>query len=263
MKKLFNFSILLIFLCFACKNDSQNKQDFVEEEKNTSTQTLQLHNATINTSTFELCAENNCPEVQIDYLVAEGKFAKEINHQNEAFLIEILNSTPDSSSAKTLEDAAKKFIGEYFSFKNEFPESPATYEADIAQEELIKNDSLLIYKTKFYLFTGGAHGYGATRFLNFNLKNGKQLTNTALFTNEEKFTAFAEKKFREQYEITSENINSKGFFFENDTFTLPENIAITKDEVILIYNPYEAASYAQGQLELVINKAEVEQFLNY
>ncbi len=263
MKKLFSFSILLLLLVTACKNDTEKKIETSKDSTTSEIKTLQLTTGTIEANQFEICQENDCPKVELNYLVAEGEHSERINQQNEAYLIEIFNSTPDSSSAETLDEAAKKFIKEYFNFKNEFPESPATYEAEVTQEELVKNDSLLTYKTKFYLFTGGAHGYGATRFLNFNPKTGNRLTNAQLFSDEAAFTEFAEQKFRAQYEITSESINSKGFFFEDDVYKLPENIAITNDEVILIYNPYEAASYAQGQLELVINKTEVEQFLNY
>ncbi|MAN26363.1 MULTISPECIES: DUF3298 and DUF4163 domain-containing protein [Mesonia] len=264
MKKFFGLSLLLAVLLSACKSDPKKEEIEVSDKAETSKEKmLQLNSATIQSNQFEVCKENECPKVQLDYLVAKGENAEKINEQNESYLIEIFNSTPDSTSVLTLEEAAEKFIEDYFKFKNEFPESPATYEAEISQEELVKNDSLLTYKTKFYLFTGGAHGYGATRFLNFNPKNGERLSNADLFSDEKAFTDYAEKKFREKFKITSENINSKGFFFEDDTYKLPENIAITEDEVLLIYNPYEAASYSEGQLELILNKNEVQQFLNY
>lgn len=264
MKNSFSLSLLFIFLFYACKSDPKKEEIKVSDEVTTSKEkTLQLNSAAIQSNQFEVCQENDCPKVQLNYLVAKGEHSEKINAQNEAYLVEIFNSTPDSSSVKNLEEAAEKFIDDYFKFKNEFPESPATYEAEISQEEFVKNDSLLTYKTKFYLFTGGAHGYGATRFLNFNPKNGERLSNADLFSDEKAFTEYAEKKFREKFEITSESINSKGFFFEDDTYKLPENIAITENEVLLIYNPYEAASYAQGQLELIFSKNEVQQFLNY
>lgn len=210
--------------------------------------------------------ENECPKVEISYLTAQGKapISEKINRANEEYIINIFNSTPDPSEAKTIKEAAKLFMDDYFQYRNEFPEARADYEAEISQEQLVKTDSLLTYKTKFYLFTGGAHGYGATRFLNFNLKNGERLKNSQLFKDEEGFTKYAETKFREKFNIpTGESINKNGFFFNEDKFQLSENIAITKDEVLLIYNPYEAASYAEGQLELIIAKSEVEEFLNY
>ncbi|MBW2960274.1 DUF3298 and DUF4163 domain-containing protein [Mesonia aestuariivivens] len=264
MKKLIIIALSSTFLFSACKNDSkqENKND-PEKAVTIKEQTLQINSSTIESNQFDICKENICPEVQLEYLVAKGKYSEKINQENEAYLIEIFNSTPSPSSVDNLEEAVQKFINDYFKFKNEFPETPAAYEAEISQEELIKTDSLLTYKTKFYLFTGGAHGYGATRFLNFNLNNGNKLTNAELFSDPEGFTAYAEKRFREKYEITSENINANGFFFEEDTYKLPENIAITEDEVILIYNPYEAASYAQGQLELVFKKENVKKYLNY
>ena len=74
----------------------------------------------------------------------------------------------------------------------------------------------------------------------------------------------SEKEFRKKYKIPEgENINAKGFFFENDKFALPENIAVTKNRVILVYNRYEAASYAEGELKLSIPKNKVAQWLIY
>lgn len=263
MKKILSLSFLVVFLFNACKSDSKKEDTSVIEESLTEENSVELTSISIDSNAFEICKENECPAIDLNYLVAKGKNADKINQQNQAYLVEIFNSTPDSSSSKNLEEAAESFIKEYFEFKNEFPESPASYEAELYQEELVKNDSLLTYKTKFYLFTGGAHGYGAIRFLNFNTKTGEKLSISDLFSNEEAFTSYAEKQFRKKFNITSQSINSNGFFFEDDTYSLPENIAITENEVILIYNPYEAASYAQGQLELIFKKEDVQEYLNF
>ena len=263
MKKILSLSFLVVFLFNACKSDSKKENNLSTEELLKEENAIKLTSISLESNAFEICKENECPSIDLNYLVAEGENADKINAQNQAYLVEIFNSTPDSSTSKNLEEAAENFIKEYFEFKNEFPESPAGYEAELSQEELVKNDSLLTYKTKFYLFTGGAHGYGAIRYLNFNVQNGKLLSISDLFSNEAAFTAYAEKQFRKKFNITTESINSNGFFFEDDTYSLPENIAITEEEVILIYNPYEAASYAQGQLELIFKKEDVQEYLNF
>ena len=40
--------------------------------------------------------------------------------------------------------------------------------------------------------------------------------------------------------------------FEENQFTLPENIGLSADAIVLHYNPYEVASYADGSLILEI-----------
>ena len=118
MKKLFSFSILLLLLVTACKNDTEKKIETSKDSTTSEIKTLQLTTGTIEANQFEICQENDCPKVELKYLVAKGEHSERINQQNEAYLIEIFNSTPDSSSAETLDEAAKKFIKEYFNFKS-------------------------------------------------------------------------------------------------------------------------------------------------
>lgn len=97
-------------------------------------------------------------------------------------------------------------------------------------------------------------------FLNFDPTTGKQYSQEELFTPE--FTDFIEDIFRKEQNIPAEeNINSTGFWFENDTFHLPENIGFEEEKVILIYNSYEIAPYAAGDIYMEIPIEEVRPFL--
>ena len=40
--------------------------------------------------------------------------------------------------------------------------------------------------------------------------------------------------------------------FEEDRFSLPENLGFTPGGLELLYNPYEVASYADGPISLVL-----------
>ena len=74
--------------------------------------------------------------------------------------------------------------------------------------------------------------------------------------------AFAEKKFRAKYKIpANKSINATGLMFENEKFNLPENIFYTDDGLLLYYNSYEAASYADGPKELLLPYKEVNDYL--
>ena len=79
----------------------------------------------------------------------------------------------------------------------------------------------------------------------------------------DRFTAFAEKKFRSEQNIAKDqSINENGFWFENDTFYLPESVGFTQDSLIFVYNQYDIASYADGPIELKIAMKEAEPFLS-
>ena len=49
--------------------------------------------------------------------------------------------------------------------------------------------------------------------------------------------------------------------FERDEFYLPENIGLTENGLVLLYNQYEVASYADGAIELILPMNEVKNYL--
>ncbi len=249
------FLLLLSALLWGCKSDRQKARDF-ETEK-----------ISLNPTTLASCQEANCPEVRVDYLKIKGDsdFSQSINTKNQADLISLFDlNQEDSIAAKTVEAAVNNFVEEYFQFKNQFPDAVAAYETEVSQEIKDRNAHTVVLKTSFYIYTGGAHGYGGIHFLNFDAQTGAYLRPEEVITNLAAFTDFAEKKFRQQYQIPEDaDINSKGFFFEDGQFALPQNIAFMENQVILLYNPYEAASYAAGELRFVFPKSQVGQWLKY
>jgi hypothetical protein len=49
--------------------------------------------------------------------------------------------------------------------------------------------------------------------------------------------------------------------FEDEKFYLPQNIFYTDKGLLLYYNSYEAASYADGPKELLLPYKEVNEYL--
>lgn len=250
MKKFFFFPILFLF--FSCTDGKKGEITFSRDE--------------ITAQNFKLCQDALCPEIEVDYLLAEGKpaISKNINKKLEEKRIKLLAMDPDRPSPSSFEKALENFIRDYQEFRADYPDFPAVYEFRISEEMRYRSNELIVIKSKHYLFTGGAHGYGAISFSSFSPKTGESLQPKDLFANLSAFEKYAEEKFRKKYEIAEgDSINSTGFFFENDTFLLPENLAVLDDEVVLIYNPYEVAAYARGKMELRFPKSEVAKWLKY
>ncbi|MAZ73390.1 MAG: hypothetical protein CMC70_09615, partial [Flavobacteriaceae bacterium] len=144
----------------------------------------------------------------------------------------------------------------------EFPGLSAEYFAEISVQEKYSNKEVFSISCQNYLYTGGAHGYGAVSFLNFNPQTGKQLYYEDVFENVSDFEALAEKLFRQQQEIPKEgSINATGFWFEDDRFYLPETFGISKEFITLQYNQYDIASYAAGPIVVEIPIARVNDLL--
>ena len=166
------------------------------------------------------------------------------------------------SEARDYNTLASSFIASYEEMHKKFPSETFGWEGKITGNVEYQSDQILNIKLDHYTYTGGAHGYQGFRSLLFNPKTGKSISMDKLFKNKKEFQAFAEKEFRTKFKIpAAANINSTGFMFENDKFQLPQNIFYTNDGLLLYYNSYEAASYAEGPQEIIFPFEKVKKYL--
>jgi len=212
------------------------------------------------------CKGDNCAKVTIDYIKFEGEkaVADKINYTIGSSIIYFLNSGLEKKlNASTITEAATIFIKGYEADKKEFPDlSP--YDAELTVLNSKTSSEIVSVKTRFYSYTGGAHGNSIFSFLNFDPKTGKIMTTNSIIKNKKEFTDFVEKIFREQNNITEgKNINSTGFWFENETFKLPETIGFSETDLVIIYNQYEIASYADGPIEVLIPMEDAKPYFNF
>lgn len=231
----------------------------------TSDKPLHFEEIFISQDGIKACEAGNCPTIKVHYLKAieNDEKSRLINSHIENSLIEKITANEDDTSRfSSIEQALNYFITDFRSFIEEFGTVFVSYDIDIDMLVLFQSEDFVSLELNFYLFTGGAHGYAGTRFLNFNAGTGEPLSETNLFKNPEAVLTFSEKKFREVYGISDErSINSSGFWFDNDVFHFPENIGFTETDMILHYNQYEIASYAEGPIIFTIPLTEIEPFL--
>lgn len=231
-----------------------------EKERN-----LEMTSESLTENELGICKDRNCPEITINYLHASGKkeIAEKINKRIDDFIIESLMYEEDSpQTASSIEEAASNFARIYFEDESRFPDMAADYFAEISVSEIFSSDTLISFEMRQYLFTGGAHGFGTVSFLNVDPKTGNEFTLDDLVKDKKRFTALAEKEFRHQQNIQKDqSINERGFWFEEDTFYLPQTVGFTSDSLIFVYNQYDIASYADGQIELKIPMTEAKPLL--
>lgn len=210
--------------------------------------------------------KSDCPKITIDVPIAKNTpiVKDSINKKVFAVIKEIVYFGEDPSKANDYKTLAESFITSYEEMHKKFPSETFGWEGKIKGDVVFNSDQILNIKIDHYTFTGGAHGYQGFRSLLFNPKTGKTIFSHQLFKNEKEFKAFAEKEFRTKYNIpTKANINATGLMFENDKFQLPQNIFYTDEGLLLYYNSYEAASYADGPKELLFPYDKVNKFLKY
>ncbi len=207
----------------------------------------------------------DCPQVNITLPQARGKtrIAEAINTALREEVISML-TFEDSLEVTTLDQAVTSFRKGYEHIRKLYPDETPGWKAELFAEISYEDEHWVSIKLSAYTFTGGAHGYGSVRYLNFDKQKGSEVESWELFRNQKEFQKFAETRFRQQEQIpANQPINSTGFMFEDDRFTLPENIGLTAEGIKLYYNQYEVASYADGPIELTLPFGEVRRFLNY
>lgn len=213
---------------------------------------------------YEAAACEDCPLVRISIPEADDKSAlgTSVNRAIREEIIELLDFDQDKN-AGDIPQAIEAFTKGFQNLQEEFPEELTGWEAKVDGIKSYEDPAVLTIKLSTYVFTGGAHGYGATTYLNFDKKTGKEISGSELFKDPDAFKEFAEIAFRKQYDISSgAPINSTGFMFQANRFILPENIGLTAESVVLHFNPYEAASYADGSLILEIPMEEALPYLS-
>ncbi|MGB3143510.1 MAG: DUF3298 and DUF4163 domain-containing protein [Maribacter sp.] len=207
----------------------------------------------------------NCTSVHISIPKAlnQTQIAETINTALREEIISLLNFD-EQTNIENLQDAITSFSSDYKNLNEKFPEESTPWEAKIEGEVTFESKKFLTIKLDSYIFTGGAHGYSTVRFLNFDVENGLEIENDQLVKNHDAFFSFAEQKFREHENIPeNSNINSTGFMFEEEVFTLPANMGYALNGIQLFYEPYEIASYADGPILLTIPFAEANPYLNW
>jgi hypothetical protein len=205
-----------------------------------------------------------CPHISLKIPIAKDVpiVADSINKKVFSVLKEIIYFGEKPYTSTDYDGLLTSFIGSYEKLQQDFPNDTFGWEGEIEGNVKYLSDSILNIEIKHYTYTGGAHGYQGLRSLIFNPNTGKFIANTKLFKNRNLFKAFAEKKFRAKYTIPeNKSINSTGFLFEDDKFQLPQNIFYTEKGLLLYYNPYEVASYADGPKEILLTYKEINKYL--
>jgi hypothetical protein len=234
LKKI-NLIVVLVLVVVSCKKEV--KIDFTEAQIET------LENA----------------EISINFPKAEGSkdVANRINTTLQNYIVNQTNLSEDSLTTASIEDAVRQFDTEYIRFKTDFPESSQKWEAFIDGEVTYRSPEVICIAINSYLDTGGAHGNTNVRFFNFNPQTGSLLKTNDLIADVKGLSEIVKQKLKEEIK----DYNSEDSFF-GEKFQLPETLGFSDEGIIILYNPYEIASYAQGIIEFTIPYEDVNSFLN-
>ena len=201
-------------------------------------------------------------KIVINYPKAIGNkdVAKKINYAIEGSIAYEINMTESLEEEVSLSEVVSRFDSEYKKFKNDFKDSNQKWEVKVDGDVVYESDEVICINIKSYTDTGGAHGNSTTTYLNFNPQTGAILWLDDIFNNVYEFKKIAEKAFKDQSK-PKDNAETMEDFFYGELFQLPTNMGFTKDGLVLVYNNYEIASYAQGNTKIVLPYSEIKDLL--
>lgn len=234
MKKI-SFFLMIALVALACNKDVQLHFETQNIEKSTD-------------ATFA-----------INYPIAIGKkaVAENINKHIEQVITSQMNMTDTLDNDISVSEAVSLFDDEYKAFKKDFQDSSQKWEVLVDGKVIYESPELICVSLDFYTDTGGAHGNGGITYLNFNPETGVLLSQNEIISDQAKFTEIAKKAFKDQTKPKNGDETIEDFFF-GEEFQLPSNIGFTKDGLMLLYNNYEIASYAQGITEILLPYDQVQ-----
>ena len=248
------FLVMLAFLVTAC-NNKRTQTDGTPDSPKLSFSTVEFQ---------QKSKSDKFPESEIEAKVpvAEGNSAaaEKVNKRVFDAVKSVVGNEKDSSS--NFNALFSNFISGYEKFMAENPDSPGDWEAEIKGSVEYNTPHIANIRLESYAMTGGAHGNSVITSLIFDPATGRELSVKDLINNIDFFTAYAEKKFREKYDVPADKpINSTGLMFENDKFVISKNIFVSDKGLKLLYNNYEIAPYVDGTRDLDLPYDEIKNYL--
>lgn len=153
-----------------------------------------------------------------------------------------------------LEKQTDNFLAEWLkeqSSANNAYEVPG-WEVTISGEVGLHTPKVAVITLGNYSYVGGAHPNSYLTIFNFNLEDGSILHWEDLVTDLEAVKVLAANAFKEARQLPeSADLTEEGYFW-GDPFALPQNFELQEEGIFFWYNPYEAASYAEGPTDFML-----------
>ena len=212
-----------------------------------------------------------------------GLFAIQVFAQEDSLLIksEIISDSSEDSTCyfsveypqiEGLEDKEKETMINDFLYTS-FTEETGDYDVsecdslnpftlDESYSVKLNSKSFLSLQMHYYSYTGGAHGnYGSTS-LNINIPSGDILPLSDVIKPDQfdKLKLLIEEKIMEMY--SAKTLTEAGLFDDSISVTGDQDYFITPSSLVIQYDPYEIASYAQGEIEVELKFDKIKDLIN-
>lgn len=180
-----------------------------------------------------------CAEVHADYLRFPDN--AELSALLEKELVALASDSPMSSGDDTVSAFADHFL----------KKAGKHYEARLSARVLRQSSALLALQLDTSLYTGGAHGQPATRFLNYDRRSNRLLLLDDVVKDGAR-PALAALASQAHAAWKKEKGHGDADFARTWPYAETDNFTLTEKGLLLKYQSYAIAPYSEGQPELLI-----------
>ncbi len=244
MRQIILLLVLTAGFYYSCKNETKSTAPVV---------------ATMTEAASKKCVHDTiCAEIKLAYPVLSGGSnpvaIKAINDSLLSFVYMVIGGDPAVPLPLAFDSAAMNLYAMLAEQVEMSPDYPMGFTNELTSKVLYQNAKLISFEMSNTSFTGGAHGNYGTALNTFLLANGKSIWLTDVVQDtaalrpllENGFVATINKESEQQYKL------EELVFPESLPLPLPMQWSIVKEGLRLIYNPYEVAPYAVGQIDILL-----------
>ena len=258
----------LLTVLFSCCTGNTKKVKETSHEKGMTTIPFEYH------ETFKLSEHaSDSPTLKFDFSLSliDAGDSTATDNMNQAIAYTLFESPSNS-----ITEACVKFIAqrkkEYLELLPEYINSkendmPAVwfYNYYIANSEVEKGyKGYINYTIKWEEFTGGVHPYSFYTVLNFNHETGEEIVLSDILKEnyEEPLTKILIDNLAQQLQVENiEGIKEKGYLYRDNEMFISNNFILDNEKIVFIYNKYEIAPYAFGDIMINVTYDELKDLL--
>ncbi|WP_443943721.1 DUF3298 domain-containing protein [Pedobacter sp. AW1-32] len=213
---------------------------------------------------FPKMKESPAAEIGFKALSATG------NSEGDKWLNQELKKMMDLKPSEDWNAGFKRLTKAYFddylsgvkdlSSEDEISQASLNYSNHSTQTVLFNDKDFIVVEFMVDDYSGGAHGNYASLMHCLDVKNKKQLKlDDVVRIDSNALQALLEKNLRKQYNVKAGDQLTTVLF--DNYLKANDNFYFNTNGIAFLYNPYEVASYAQGQIIVFIPFAELKNYL--
>lgn len=270
MKKVSLLSIIALVGClYSCNFKSNNSTD------DTTADTVAVKEVVIKES-YHLAGDTAQPACKVSVTIdVPTKYRQEGDGIRLQKMLSPLVFGDDYASDSLFESSAQKAVASHIAaykelepeFEKELKENGPSYscewEFDYTLSTVYNRNDFFCYSLSTSEYTGGAHGMYSDLFYTIDLSDWHRIVLEDIFlpeSTDQVNRVLLDQLLKSQNLASPDSLLELGFF-DTENIAANENFYLTDDSICWVFNPYEIACYATGQVQIAVPFKEIEMYM--